>query len=291
MAAEVEEDSIILLSKGTCGIGNGSIRNSELHILSEGFPAKVGRHVAVFDAEFVPDSHSVQGALEGLVGGLAVESPESLHNGICNGDDACLTGHAVGFVGHQVPDGQEALLLANLEHGLHHIVHPLRLDDAEKRHFGAVGVPEREGGVVVEVCLFVDLIVRTTVGAIHVVEKRWGYHAVVKGGVENGFGRLPCLYLYLGKCLVPGRAGIGADLVEFPAADFPAEVHLGAVGADSGNTHLDEHLFTFGGAETRPREQSLLLLTIIVRRLDEFHFHGLGELGIEVDALVLRPSL
>ena len=243
------------------------------------------------ETELVATAHILEGFDHSLESGFPVETGKALHYSIRNGYHAGFAGHAISLVGHQVPYGEESLLLVYLEHSLHHIVHPGGLYYAEQGHFSPVGIPERESGVIVEIRFRVYLVVGTAVAAIHVVEERRGYNRVVECGVELLFGNRIGLDAYAGEFPVPGIAGGAADLVEIPAGNLGLEVHPGSIRTDGGKTDLDKHLLTFGGAETRPREHPLLLFAIIVRRLDVFHFHRLRELGIEVDALVLCPAL
>ncbi|MBP1593261.1 MAG: hypothetical protein H6Q12_279, partial [Bacteroidetes bacterium] len=109
--------------------------------------------------------------------------------------------HTVGFITHQVPHGKFALLLVDGKHGIDKVTGSFGLKEGEQRVCRTVGIPQREGGVIGERCIGMDLLICTAIILINVTEGRRGNHGMIKGGVESvqcAYGRhyrllpLPC---------------------------------------------------------------------------------------------------
>ena len=81
-----------------------------------------------------------------------------------------VAAHAPVLVGHVAPDREHVqdILVVVGEHGHDDVPVPVRLEKSQERMFGPVGVPEGEDSVVGEALRFVDLMVKTPVGAVHV---------------------------------------------------------------------------------------------------------------------------
>ncbi len=95
--------------------------------------------------------------------------------------------HTPGFVAFELPNGQYAGLFVMIEHGFHHVVHTRLLRKCKQRMQRAVGVPQRENGVLVVSSSFPGIAVDAFKIAVGIGEQSRSNHGVVKRGIENGF--------------------------------------------------------------------------------------------------------
>ena len=160
-----------------------------------------------------------------------------------------------------------------------------------KRHLGAVGIPEREYGVVCKVALM-NLVVATAVAVVYVAEGRGVNHRVIEGGVQYGAGlRVFVRYLNLGKLCVPGSIGSLGGSVKIPTGELCGHVFLCAFHIYCRKGNLGKDLVTIGqltevytGIERELYRAFLYLDNLNV--LDR-----LVELSDEEDLLVVCPAL
>ena len=190
---------------------------------------EVGRDEAVLHAQVLPAvGHGGRGGHGGEDFIVGEAGAEAFHHGVGKGNQTGVPHHAVRLIAHQVPDREVALLLVNMVHGGHDVVHLFGMDERHQRHGGPVGVPEGEGGIVLEIAL-AHQVVASAVLAVHVIVPAGGHHRMVEGGVEDraligivGFD------FHLAQFLVPGGAGGSLDGLEVPAGEFGGHVGLGA---------------------------------------------------------------
>lgn len=103
---------------------------------------------------------------------------------------------------------------------------------------GAVGVPQREGGVIGPAICLMHRIVRPAVAAVAVHEQRWPQQGVIERGVELGALLRGALCIDRRQRLRPLCACIGAYAIEIEARHFGVEVGDGAGLADRRERHL-----------------------------------------------------
>ena len=137
-----------------------------------------------------------------------------------------VAAHAPVLVGHVAPNREHVqdVLVVVGKHGHDDVPVLIRLEQRQERMLSPVGVPEGEDRVVGEAFRFVDLMVKTPVGAVHVHVDRGVDHRVVKGGVEHLLLGVRTLYLHLAQLFLPGLVGLGGDLVEGLSGRFRLEV-------------------------------------------------------------------
>ena len=145
---------------------------------------------------------------------------------------------------------------------------------------GAVGVPERERGVIGERAV-VHLAIGATVVAIDIGEDRGRRHGVVEGGVEDASLReVGGLDGDPGQRLVPRLVGEGHLVAEVPSGQLGLAVGLGVVDADGRQSDLHQERLRHIGGGDEP--------SAAVHRLNS---DGLRELGGEEHLLIVGPSL
>ena len=129
----------------------------------------------------------------------------ALGNGVCQHGGGVVSAHAPVVVGHVTPDGKQSvdalLLVANHGHG--HVSCSSGLHQHEEGVFGAIGVPKREYGVVLESSCAVDVLVQSAVSAIHVHVDGGVDHGVVVRGIEHCLLVFGAFHLYGGELAVP----------------------------------------------------------------------------------------
>ena len=135
---------------------------------------------------------------------------KSFYNCIGKNGDAVIAGHAPVLVGHMAPDWQHVMgaLLVVLKHGLYHVLCLLRLHQSQEGVLCAVGIPQRENGVVGKAFSLVKLVVQATVKAVNVHVNGRVYHGMIKAGVEHCFFCICAFYLYAVQLLFPGSNGL-----------------------------------------------------------------------------------
>ena len=200
------------------------------------------RHIAQVDVISQAGVIADIGGLDHRFQGLIDRDVQSLGEGVGQDRDGVVAAHAPVFVAHVAPDREHAvgalLLMADHRHG--HISGLLGLHQREQRMFGAVGVPQREDGIVREAIGLVDLPVETAVLAVHVHVYRRVDHRVVVGRVEHRFLVLGTIDLNAFQFAVPGLGGHGPEGVEILPLRFRLQVLPGALHAHGrqGDLHL-----------------------------------------------------
>ena len=81
--------------------------------------------------------------------------------------DAWVAHHAVGFVTHEMPYRQLALLAIDVDEGACHIRQHIGVNHRHQRMSRTIGIPEREGGVVGEISVMY-LAVGTAILAVYI---------------------------------------------------------------------------------------------------------------------------
>ena len=116
---------------------------------------------------------------------LLVGEGDSLHPGVSYHGNGVIAYHAVRFVAVKFPDRQLAAFAVDAEEGVEEVFGAFLLDDAEERVQGAVGVPQREDGVLLVLLADVHLAVHSAIFAVDVREEAGGDSGVIQGGVER----------------------------------------------------------------------------------------------------------
>ena len=179
---------------------------------------------------------------------------QALGYGVREHADRMVARHAPVLVGHVAPYRQHVVraLLVVRQHRGYHI---LRLPGLEQRQEGvlcAVGVPEREDGVVGEALRLVEFVVEPAIEPVHILIDGRIDHGVVEGGVEHGFLRLRALDFYAGQFLFPGRFRFCTYLREALSLRLRLKVLEGAGGAGGGYAYLHRQFGIGAGVELEP---------------------------------------
>src|SRR3712207_2984028 len=125
------------------------------------------------------------------------------------------------------------------------------------------------------------LAIGATVLSVDVAEDGWGYHRVVKGGVEYGFQTLVLgLHIDFSEHVVPCLVGLGHHVVEVPSGNFGLEVGPGVIHAHGGEAHLHHQRLPVAVVKAENGNAVAAFLEL----------NSLGELGHKVHSLVLGPS-
>ena len=90
---------------------------------------EVVRHVTILLAVLATTHIVHRRAIDSLPCALGVDALDILGYGIRHGDDTWRAYHTAVIPAPQVPDGQEALLLVDVNHGVGNIVHKLGVGD------------------------------------------------------------------------------------------------------------------------------------------------------------------
>ena len=114
-----------------------------------------------------------------------------------------------------------------------------RMDERLQRMGGAVGIPERQRGVIREVAL-VNFAVGTAIFAIHIVEHRGRNHRVVEGGVENGWDVGRSLDFDFRQFIVPRFPRCSDGFREIPIGQFCLQIFLRILDAHRRQRHFYE---------------------------------------------------
>lgn len=173
---------------------------------------------------------------------VGIEAADAFHEGVGNHRHGVVADHAPGFQAVERPDGQDAVgaLAARGEQGIDHVAAALRrLHQGQQRMQGAVGVPEREGGIVGPATRLMHRIVRPAVLAIAVHEQGGAEQGVIQRGVELGALLRRALRIDRRQRLCPLRARIGAHAVEIEIGHLRVEIGDGAGLADRRQRNLD----------------------------------------------------
>ena len=95
--------------------------------------------------------------------------------------------HAPVLVRHVAPDRQCMMhaLCAMLQHALRNVGSDLPIDEVEQGMQRPIGVPHREDGVVGKSIGLVDVVIQSSVLAIHIHIDAGVDHGVVERGVEH----------------------------------------------------------------------------------------------------------
>ena len=218
--------------------------------------------------------HGLEGALAVLTGDIAFQHQVGQHG------DAGIAHHAVGLVTHQVPHGQLALLLEDVQEGLRHVALFLWMNERLQRMGCAIGVPERQGSVVGEVAL-VDLAVGTAILTVDVVEHRGSRHRVVHGGIEDAAHVVVVgLDADLRQLVVPGLAGSLGSSGEVPSRQLSLQIQLRILHAHGRQCHLHQQRLGSILDDEHGRSVAVNLLKL----------HRLRELGHEEVFLSASPA-
>ena len=154
------------------------------------------------------------------------------------------------------------------------------MNERLQRMGGAIGVPERQGGVVSEVAL-VHLAVGTAILAIDVVEHRGSRHRVIHGGIENAAHMVVIgLDADFPQFVVPGLAGSLGGGGEVPARQLRLHVQLRILHAHGRQCHLHQQRLGSILDDEHGRGVAVNLLKL----------HRLRELGHEEVFLSASPA-
>ena len=140
-------------------------------------------------------------------------------------------------------------LLAVSQHGGNHVGVAFGLQQVEQGMQGAVGVPQREHGVIGESFGLMDVVVQPSVLPIDVHIHRRVDHGVIERGVEHGFLVVAALGLKDAQFFVPFVLGFGQQCVEVASVGLGVKVFQGAFGA-----HCRQGHFHFQGLGLLKRE-------------------------------------
>ena len=280
LAAMEEVLVVLLLAQRLCHLGDTSVGKRIFERLGNRLVLRVLVEGAVVVALQRRHSTLVEHGrcLHRLVGPSLV-SNKALEDEVGEHGHARVANHAVGLIAHEVPHGELALLLVDVDEGLAYVGKHLGMQDGHQGVGSAVGVPKREGRIVGELAL-VYLQVGATVLAVDVAEDGRGGHRMVERGIEYRARILVVgLDLHAGELFLPSLVGLANDGIEVPARYLLVEVLAGVVLAHGRETRLDEQwcaVWLIGEDDDRV--------------LVALQFDGLVELRIEERVLVARPS-
>ena len=161
----------LLLAKHLCYLVGSSIGNGKLHVVSDRLALKVVRHVAILLTILTTTNIVHSRLVDSLPSTLSVDTLDALSHSIRHGDDTWRAHHTAIIPAPKVPDRQEALLVADVNHGVDNIVHALRVCNGHQRKLSTVGIPQREGSIGVVTRILVNLVVSTTICAVNIREE------------------------------------------------------------------------------------------------------------------------
>ncbi len=215
-----EHGGIVGVAKLAGDVGDGPVVVTVFEGLADRLAFEVAGDVAlgavVAEALEVVDHGALHHHLVGALGG---DTGDALVDGLGDDGGGVIAGHGAGLAALEGPDGHACgALLGHADEGVGEVGDALRGDEGVERMGGAVGVPEREGGVVALARLeLVDLLVHAAVAAVGVVEERGADGGVVERGVEDALvGLVGGLDPDARELLVPLVAGAAADALEVP---------------------------------------------------------------------------
>ena len=129
MAASLQVLRSLALAELLGNHSRRSISNGELHIVSDRLCHKVVRHIAI-DLAMTTTANIVHTrCVDSLPRTLCIDTLDTLGYSIGYSDDTWRADHTSCLAGPQVPYRQEALLLADVDHRVYHIVHHLGVGD------------------------------------------------------------------------------------------------------------------------------------------------------------------
>src|SRR5690349_14465900 len=121
-----------------------------------------------------------------LVGFRYIKVPDAFAVGIPDHRDGVIADHAFGLIGRKLPDGKAAALLELTDKSVDEIRRTLLIDQRKQGMLGAVGIPEREYRIVIELAFrAVDMVVPAAVAVVDIRIDIRGAHAVIQGAVED----------------------------------------------------------------------------------------------------------
>jgi len=170
--------------------------------------------------------------LDALERGFGVKPAEALEGGVGDDRHRVVGDHAVVFLAPQGPDRHIALRLLVRDHGFDKAVHALGSENGVERMRRAVGVPERERGVVRLARRGQHLVVCSAILPVHIRDVVRLDEKVVHGGIEILFLLARPFDLGAGEQGVPRGLGLRAHLHEVPVRDLGGQVLFGAFHAD-----------------------------------------------------------
>ena len=239
LAAMEEVLVVLLLAQRLCHLGDTSVGKRIFECLGNRLVLRVLVEGDVVVALQRRHSTLVEHGrcLHRLVGPSLV-SNKALEDEVGEHGHARVANHAVGLIAHEVPHGELALLLVDVDEGLAYVGKHLGMQDGHQGMGSAVGVPKREGRIVGELAL-VYLQVGATVLAV--AEDGRGGHRMVERGIEYRARILVVsLDLHAGELFLPSLVGLANDGIEVPARYLLVEVLAGVVLAHGRETRLDE---------------------------------------------------
>ena len=104
----------------------------------------------------------------GLKSPLSVETADPLQISISNHRYGTVAGHLIGFPTDQRPDRQFPLLVKNTQHRIHHIPHPVSLDNREPGMQSPVGIPQRKSRIIPPIFGLIDLLIMSPEFSVHI---------------------------------------------------------------------------------------------------------------------------
>ena len=90
-----------------------------------------------------------------------------------------VTYHHICLAPLKIPYGKAAVLFEEGEEGLHHIIHPFRLNKSIERMSRTVSVPQGESTVICPALYPVHLLVGTVIGAVHITVNGRSNHRMI----------------------------------------------------------------------------------------------------------------
>ena len=134
-----------------------------------------------------------------------------------------------------------------MQHGLCYVALLFGMDNGHQRMGSAIGIPQREGGVVFEIAT-VHLTVGSAIVAVNIVEHRGGEHRMIHGRVESAAcGSIVGGDNNLAQFLIPCLVGLSHRAAEVPRGQFGSDVGSRIVFAHGRNSHFHQQRFVVIG--------------------------------------------
>ena len=185
-----------------------------------------------------------------LIGRLRVKTVKTLFKGVVNHRHRMKSDHAIRLIAGKRPHGQQMPvgLRVKGQQTAHKAIHPFRLHERQQRMLRPESVPQREGGIVLEVFTGVNLLVGAAIRAVRIVVQGGRQHGVVHGGVKRladiGIGRF---HRDAREILVPAHLCRLPHGVKIPARHFRLQIFLRLLNARGREPHPQNYLLPGGG--------------------------------------------